>query len=143
MLLALTTLAACREWYTSGMKPNYSDEILASARRVLAAEAEAITALSAQVDTSFSAACALILNCPGRLIVTGMGKSGHIAGKIAATMASTGTPAFFVHPAEAAHGDLGMITRQDVVLALSNSGESDEIIALLPSLSRLGRPSLS
>lgn len=140
MQLALTTLADCREWYTSGMNTNTPDTILASARRVLATEAEAIIALSAQIDESFQAACALILACPGRLIITGMGKSGHIANKIAATMASTGTPAFFVHPAEAAHGDLGMITRQDVVLALSNSGESDEIIALLPSLSRLGVP---
>ncbi|MBS1156943.1 MAG: D-arabinose 5-phosphate isomerase [Proteobacteria bacterium] len=115
-------------------------ETLMRARRVLAIEAEALVALSEQLDASFHAACALILACRGRLIVTGMGKSGHIARKIAATMASTGTPAFFVHPGEAAHGDLGMITSQDVVLALSNSGESDELVALLPSLSRLGVP---
>lgn len=122
------------------MTENKLPEVLASARRVLAIEADAITTLSEQLDGSFHMACSLMLACRGRLIVTGMGKSGHVARKIAATMASTGTPAFFVHPAEAAHGDLGMITSDDVVLALSNSGESDEIIALLPSLSRLGIP---
>lgn len=115
-------------------------QIIERARRVLAIEADAITALSARIDGAFYDACGLIKRCTGRLVVTGMGKSGHIARKIAATLASTGTPAFYVHPGEAAHGDLGMITSQDVVLALSNSGESDEIIALLPSLSRLGVP---
>ena len=115
-------------------------QTLARAQRVLNIEAGALIALSNRLDASFHAACALILACHGRLIVTGMGKSGHVARKIAATMASTGTPAFFVHPGEAAHGDLGMITSQDVVLALSNSGESDELVTLLPSLSRLGVP---
>lgn len=115
-------------------------ETLARAHRVLSIEAEAIAALAASLDAAFHDACALILACQGRLIVTGMGKSGHVARKIAATMASTGTPAFFVHPGEAAHGDLGMITSADVVLALSNSGESDEVVMLLPSLSRMGVP---
>ncbi len=122
------------------MKNTDPQQTLMYARRVLTIEAEALVALSKQLDASFHEACDLILKSAGRLIVTGMGKSGHIARKIAATMASTGTPAFFVHPGEAAHGDLGMITSQDVVLALSNSGESDELVTLLPSLSRLGVP---
>ncbi|NHR04109.1 KpsF/GutQ family sugar-phosphate isomerase [Chromobacterium haemolyticum] len=108
------------------------------AREVLQIESEAITALSRSLNGDFLAAVDLILSSPGRLAVTGMGKSGHVARKIAATLASTGTPAFFVHPGEAAHGDLGMITAQDIVLALSNSGESDEVIALLPALKRKG-----
>src|SRR3984885_868204 len=94
------------------------------AREVLETEASAITALVGRLDDSFTRACTLMLECPGRVVVTGMGKSGHVAGKIAATLASTGTPAFFLHPAEAGHGDLGMITRADAVLALSNSGET-------------------
>lgn len=114
--------------------------ILGCARSVLRVEAEAVFALAGRINDQFVKACELILSCHGRVIVIGIGKSGHIAKKIAATMASTGTPAFFVHPSEAAHGDLGMITRSDVVLALSNSGESDEVIALLPSLKRLGIP---
>lgn len=115
-----------------------------SARRVLAMEAKAIEDIAGRLDaTQFNQACELILSCAGRVVVMGMGKSGHIARKIAATMASTGTPALFVHPAEAAHGDLGMITRQDVVLALSNSGESDEVLAILPSLKRLAIPIVS
>jgi arabinose-5-phosphate isomerase len=114
--------------------------ILECARRVLRVEADAVFALAERLNDQFVTACELILSCRGRVIVIGIGKSGHIAKKIAATMASTGTPAFFVHPSEAAHGDLGMITRSDVVLALSNSGESDEVIALLPSLKRLGIP---
>ncbi len=122
------------------MKDKDPQQTLARARRVLAVEASAILALSDKLDASFHDACVLIQACTGRVVVTGMGKSGHIARKIAATMASTGTPAFFVHPGEAAHGDLGMITRHDVVLALSNSGESDELVTLLPSLSRLGVP---
>lgn len=133
----------CSRWYTAGMMKIETQEMLTRARRVLSIEAEAIVALARALDTAFYDACALILGCQGRLVVTGMGKSGHIARKIAATMASTGTPAFFVHPGEAAHGDLGMITASDAVLALSNSGESDEIIALLPSLSRLGVPLVS
>jgi len=108
---------------------------------VIDTEARAITGLAEQIrQPSFIQACRLMLNCPGRVVVTGMGKSGHIAGKIAATLASTGTPAFFVHPGEAGHGDLGMITTSDVVLALSNSGETDEIITILPIIKRLDVP---
>src|SRR5882672_1432850 len=114
--------------------------LLAAARRTLAAEMAGIAALSERLDGQFAAACRALLACEGRVIVTGMGKSGHIAGKIAATLASTGTPAFFLHPAEAGHGDLGMITRTDVVLAISNSGETPEVLVLLPHLKRLGVP---
>ena len=106
------------------------------ARETLAAEAAAIAEVSAQLDGSFSRAAEAVLACTGRVIVTGMGKSGHIGRKIAATLASTGTPAYFVHPAEAAHGDLGTVADGDVVLALSNSGESDEILAIIPALKR-------
>ena len=111
---------------------------LALARDVLATEAEAIQTVSARLDAVFLRAVDAILACQGRVVVTGMGKSGHIGRKIAATLASTGTPSFFMHPAEAAHGDLGMITAQDAVLALSNSGETSEVIALLPALRRKG-----
>ena len=114
--------------------------LLASARRALGIEARAVEALSSRLTAAFAAACRICLDCPGRIVVTGMGKSGHIAGKIAATLASTGTPAFFLHPAEAGHGDLGMITRQDAVLALSNSGETPELVVLLPHLKRLAVP---
>lgn len=114
-----------------------------SARRTLKVEEQAIAALFERLDSHFDRACELILACQGRVVVTGMGKSGHIAGKIAATLASTGTPAFFVHPGEASHGDLGMITRGDVVLALSNSGETAEVTALLPLLKRIGTPLIS
>jgi arabinose-5-phosphate isomerase len=109
-------------------------------RQVIATEAAAVAALSDRIDEQFVAACRRMLDCRGRVVVTGMGKSGHIGGKIAATLASTGTPAFFVHPGEASHGDLGMITRDDVVLALSNSGDSAEILTILPLLKRLGVP---
>ena len=111
--------------------------IQASVRRTIEMERDAIGALSDAIDDQVVAACECILGITGRVIVTGMGKSGHIAGKIAATLASTGTPAFFVHPGEASHGDMGMITQTDVVLALSNSGNTDEILALLPLLKRL------
>ena len=114
--------------------------LLASGRRALAIEARAVESLQARIDERFAAACRLCLTCKGRVVVTGMGKSGHVARKIAATLASTGTPAFFLHPAEAGHGDLGMITRTDVVLALSNSGETPELVVLLPHLKRLGVP---
>ena len=110
----------------------------ASARRVLQVEAAALQAVAARVDGAFTAACRRVLACRGRVVCMGMGKSGHIARKIAATLASTGTPAFFVHPGEAGHGDLGMITDADVVLAISYSGESDEILMLLPALRRQG-----
>ncbi|MFI3186480.1 MAG: KpsF/GutQ family sugar-phosphate isomerase [Methylococcaceae bacterium] len=107
---------------------------------VIQVETQAIAALAEQINDNFVAACTLMFNCKGRVVVTGMGKSGHIAGKIAATLASTGTPAFFVHSGEASHGDLGMITRQDVVLALSNSGETGEVLTILPIIKRLGVP---
>jgi arabinose-5-phosphate isomerase len=107
---------------------------------VLATEIEAMNALHARLDASFIAACKLVFECKGRVVVTGMGKSGHIANKIAATFASTGTPAFFLHPAEASHGDIGMITTQDVVLAISNSGETTELLTILPVIKRLGVP---
>jgi arabinose-5-phosphate isomerase len=115
-------------------------QLLASARRALSIEARAVEGLVPRIDEGFSAACRLCLGCKGRVVVTGMGKSGHVARKIAATLASTGTPAFFLHPAEAGHGDLGMITRTDVLLALSNSGETPELVVLLPHLKRLGVP---
>jgi arabinose-5-phosphate isomerase len=121
--------------------PQPADEsLLASARRALAVEARALGALAPRLGPGFARACRICLACQGRVVVTGMGKSGHIAGKIAATLASTGTPAFFLHPAEAGHGDLGMITRADAVLALSNSGETPELVVLLPHLKRLAVP---
>lgn len=120
------------------MRQNQNIETLALA--VIQIEAQAVAALAGQIDARFVAACRMMLACKGRVVVIGMGKSGHIAGKIAATLASTGTPAFFVHPGEASHGDLGMITRQDVVLALSNSGETAEILTILPIIKRLGTP---
>lgn len=107
-------------------------------RSVIELEAQAIGDLAARVDETFAAACQLILRCRGRVVVVGMGKSGHIGCKIAATLASTGTPAFFVHPGEASHGDLGMITPEDLVLAISNSGETDEILLILPIIKRMG-----
>jgi arabinose-5-phosphate isomerase len=112
----------------------------ALAERVLRIEAEAILGLLPKLDERFARAVDVIHRCPGRVIVTGMGKSGHIGGKIAATLAATGTPAYFLHPAEGAHGDIGMVARNDVVVALSNSGETDEMLAILPSLKRLGVP---
>ncbi len=115
----------------------------ASARRTLKLEQQAIAGLITKLSEDFDRACRLVLACQGRVVVTGMGKSGHIARKIAATLASTGTPAFFVHPGEASHGDLGMITPRDVVLALSNSGETSEVTALLPLLKRMGAPLIS
>ena len=114
------------------------EQILQTATEVLATEARAINALAARLDQTFVACVERVLACPGHLVVTGMGKSGHIGHKIAATLASTGTPAFFVHPAEASHGDLGMIRREDLLLALSNSGETEELIRLLPVIKRLG-----
>lgn len=112
-------------------------------RQVIATELAEITALQSRIDESFSQACELLLNCKGRIVVTGMGKSGHIGGKIAATLASTGSPAFFVHPGEASHGDLGMITKNDVVIALSNSGNTVEIATIIPILKRFGVPLIS
>jgi arabinose-5-phosphate isomerase len=109
-------------------------------RRVLEIERDALDALLPRINGDFARACEIMLACKGRVVVTGMGKSGHIGGKIAATLASTGTPSFFVHPGEASHGDLGMITKQDVVLALSNSGETNEVVTILPLIKRMGAP---
>lgn len=110
---------------------------------VIETEAQAVFQLATRIDQHFEDACNLLLNCKGRIIVTGMGKSGHIGNKIAATLSSTGSPAFFMHPAEASHGDFGMITSQDVVLALSNSGTTPEVVILLPLIKRLDVPLIS
>ena len=115
-----------------------SSQLIETAQRTIRMEIEAVEQLKARIDAQFVKACELILHCKGRVVVVGMGKSGHIGNKIAATFASTGTTAFFVHPAEASHGDMGMITRDDVVLALSNSGTTNEIVTLLPLIKRLG-----
>lgn len=120
-----------------------SEELLALAGEVLEIESRAVESLRARLNEDFVSACRLCLDTPGRIVVTGMGKSGHISNKIAATLASTGTPAFFVHPAEASHGDLGMITGQDVLLAVSYSGETDEIVTILPLIKRMGAKLLS
>ncbi len=118
----------------------HDEKLRALGLAVIQVEAQAVAALEQRIDDGFVAACNLMFACQGRVVVIGMGKSGHIAGKIAATLASTGTPAFFVHPGEASHGDLGMITNQDVVLALSNSGETEEIVKILPLIKRLDVP---
>ncbi|MGQ0657405.1 MAG: KpsF/GutQ family sugar-phosphate isomerase [Chromatiales bacterium] len=124
--------------------PPASDDLdagfIALGRAVIDIEAAAVAALRSRVDAHFAAAARYMRECEGRIVVLGMGKSGHIGGKIAATLASTGTPAFFVHPGEASHGDMGMITAKDVVLAISNSGETGELIVLLPLIKRLGVP---
>ena len=112
-------------------------KFVAEGRNVLMLESGALEQLAARLDSAFENACEFMLACSGRVVVVGMGKSGHVGGKIAATLASTGTPSFFVHPGEASHGDLGMITPKDVVIALSNSGETDEIVGLLPVIKRL------
>src|SRR5687768_3621416 len=117
-----------------------AESLIAAGRRALEIEGRALAALVPRLDASFARACVLCLQSRGRVIVTGMGKSGHIGGKIAATLASTGTPSFFMHAAEASHGDIGMITREDVLLAISNSGETAEVLLLIPHLSRLGVP---
>ena len=109
-----------------------TSDLIQSAQRTIRLEAEAVESLLTRIDADFVRACEMILTCKGRVVVVGMGKSGHIGNKIAATLASTGTPAYFVHPAEASHGDLGMILRQDVLIALSNSGESAELLAIVP-----------
>ena len=120
--------------------PDEADRLRALGLAVVDTEGSAVLALRDRIDDAFVQACRHLLACRGRVVVTGMGKSGHVGGKIAATLASTGTPAFFVHPGEASHGDLGMITSQDVVLALSNSGETDELVNILPLIKRLGVP---
>ena len=117
-----------------------AQKLMQLGRAVLEIEADAVRALQQRVDAHFVLACRYMLACKGRIVVVGMGKSGHIGSKVAATLASTGAPAFFVHPGEASHGDLGMITASDVVLAISNSGETDEILTILPLIKRLGVP---
>lgn len=124
----------------SGLKAVSSHRLKELGASVLRLEADALRELVARVDDAFVDACRYMLACNGRIVVLGMGKSGHVGGKIAATLASTGSPAFFVHPGEASHGDLGMITPRDVVLALSNSGETAEIVTILPLIKRLGVP---
>ena len=123
------------------MNSDYTDQGLADlGRQALDIEIEGLRAQLPRLGAEFARACRVCLECRGRIVVTGMGKSGHIGGKIAATLASTGTPAFFMHPGEASHGDIGMITRDDAVLALSNSGETDEILTIVPVIKRLGAP---
>ncbi len=119
------------------------DNILSLGIAVIETEAAALGALAKRLNEDFVTACQHLMHCEGRVVVIGMGKSGHIGSKIAATLASTGTPAFFVHPGEASHGDMGMITQKDVVIALSNSGETDEVLVLLPIIKRLGVPLIS
>jgi arabinose-5-phosphate isomerase len=119
------------------------ENVIESARRTIEMEQQAVAELNQRIDKDFTVACEVILACRGRVVVTGMGKSGHIGNKIAATLASTGTPAFFVHPGEASHGDLGMITRDDVVIAISNSGNTAELITIIPLIKRLGIPLIS
>lgn len=122
------------------MTDTQSQQLKSLGLAVINTELEAVSALRDRIDDAFVSACQHLLKCEGRIIVIGMGKSGHIAGKIAATLASTGSPAFFVHPGEASHGDLGMITDKDIVLILSNSGETREILTILPLIKRLGIP---
>ncbi len=124
-------------------QPTTQPDFLQSAKRTINLEAAAVSDLLQHLDQNFIKACELMLNCSGRVIVTGMGKSGHIGKKIAATLASTGTPSFFVHPGEASHGDLGMITEHDVVIALSNSGETAEVVTIIPLLKRMKAPLIS
>jgi arabinose-5-phosphate isomerase len=125
------------------LAPGEAEKIISLGRAVIETEAAAVAALAQRVDDTFILACRYMLACEGRIVVLGMGKSGHIGGKIAATLASTGSPAFFVHPGEASHGDLGMITPRDVVLAISNSGETEEFLTILPILKRLGVPMIT
>jgi len=123
------------------MNLEFTDEVLVDlGRQALTIEIDGLRAQLPRLGSEFARACRICLDCRGRVVVTGMGKSGHIGGKIAATLASTGTPAFFMHPGEASHGDVGMITRDDAVLALSNSGETDEILLIVPAIARLGVP---
>ena len=133
------TAAGLAQAHGSGEQPD-PQQLIDAARTVIDTEKQAVSALRQRIDSHFVSACRLILACKGRVVALGMGKSGHIARKIAATLASTGTPSFFVHPAEAGHGDLGMITQGDVVIALSNSGETAELVTLLPVLTRLDIP---
>ncbi|MEE3157299.1 MAG: KpsF/GutQ family sugar-phosphate isomerase [Pseudomonadota bacterium] len=118
-------------------------DYIASARRTISMERDAVDSLLQRLAAPFSIACDTLLACRGRVVVTGMGKSGHVGRKLAATLASTGTPAFFVHPGEASHGDMGLITAEDVVIALSNSGNTAEVVTVLPLIKRLGAPLIS
>lgn len=124
-------------------KTSSDESLIELGRAVINTEAAAVAALSGRLDGTFAKACRLLLDCRGRVVVCGIGKSGHIGGKLAATLASTGTPAFFLHAAEAAHGDLGMLQAADVIIALSYSGSSDELLVLLPGIRRLGVPLIS
>lgn len=128
---------------TRPVSPFDADRAIALAQETLSIEAQALTAMAERVGDEFVKATGLILACTGRVVVTGMGKSGHVGRKITATLASTGTPSMFMHPAEASHGDLGMITAADVVLAISNSGESEELTAILPLIKRMGVPMIA
>ena len=123
---------------TTMLTPVPDSQSILHARSVIEIEATAVYALLDRLDGNFDKSCKMILECTGRVVVTGMGKSGHIGGKIASTLASTGTPSFFVHPGEASHGDVGMITTHDLVIAISNSGETEELISILPIVKRLG-----
>ncbi len=125
------------------LAPGEAEKLQQLGLAVIETEGRAVTALTRRIGDDFVRACAYMLHCEGRIVVLGMGKSGHIGSKIAATLASTGSPAFFVHPGEASHGDLGMITGKDVVLAISNSGETEEILTILPLIKRLGVPLIS
>ncbi len=120
-----------------------TNKFIALGKAVVQTETEAVQALIERIDEQFAKACELLIQIEGRIVVTGMGKSGHIGGKIAATLASTGSPSFFVHPGEASHGDMGMITKKDAVIAISNSGETNEILTILPLIKRLGVPLIS
>lgn len=138
--VCMVTLNPLNSLSPGGVSAPVASAFCRSGKRVIENEAAAVLALAHRIDERFAHACELVLACKGRVVVTGMGKSGHIGGKIAATLASTGTPAFFVHPGEAGHGDLGMITPDDLLLALSHSGDSSEILTILPMLKRLGIP---
>src|ERR1700693_1578711 len=129
-----------RRRHPSCPKAPAKPEIVADAREVIRAEAEAVAQLGARLNGGFARAVEMVLACPGRVVVTGMGKPGFIAQKISATFASTGTPSLYLHPAEGLHGDLGRLVPGDLVLALSNSGETDELLRLLPAIRRLGAP---
>ncbi len=136
-------MASSRIWnfrHHESSKPVNSNDFISTGQDVIRIECEALEQLLERIDQSFYRACKAILSCDGRVVVVGMGKSGHIGGKIAATLASTGTPAFFVHPGEASHGDLGMITPGDLLIAISSSGETPEIITILPIIKRMDIP---
>jgi len=137
------TLAVETREPAPALAPGEAERLRALGLAVIRTEAEAVAALAGRIGDAFVRACTYMLHCEGRIVVLGMGKSGHIGSKIAATLASTGSPAFFVHPGEASHGDLGMITGRDVVLAISNSGETEEILTILPLIKRLGVPLIS